>query len=207
MKKLALFLTAATGLFFTHCGVNRQITEAKTLGDCTYAISSADSIYLAGIDVRQLRDLSGPTDLIKYPQLGLALLRKNVPLDVRINLGITNPTNRLAGLNQLEYRVLLKGNELANGFLNQRIEVAPGGGRTTVPIRLSTNAYQLITDEKTRDSFVDLVRNLAGAQDAKATRVTIKIKPTLALGNKQINYPGYITIDQDVTNKILLGGN
>lgn len=127
------------------------------------------------------------------------------PLDARVNLDITNPTNKLAGINQLEYRVLLAGQELFNGFLNQRIEVPAGGGRTRVPIKLSTNAYQLLTDAKTRDAFTQLVQNLSGASGSKPSKLTIKIKPTLALGNKAINYPGYITIDQDVTNKILLG--
>ncbi|MCY7353350.1 MAG: hypothetical protein LH606_22265 [Cytophagaceae bacterium] len=204
MKKLTFFLLAISALLFTRCGVNKQIAEAKALGDCKFNINSADSVYLAGVDVRQFRSMRD-FDLTRYPQLGLAVLRKNVPLDVRINLGVTNPTNRLAAINQLEYRILLKGTELFNGFLNQRIEVAPGGGQTSIPIRLNANAYSLLTDANTRDSFLELVRNLAGAEDAKATRLTIKIKPTLALGNKQVNYPGYITIDQDVTNKILLG--
>ncbi len=206
MKNLIFALTATVAVLCSACGVNRQLAEAKALGDCKFNLTSADSISLAGLDVRQFRNLN-ELDLAKYPQIGLALLRRNVPLNARLNLQIENPTNRQAGINQLEYKVLLKGNELFNGFLNQRIEVAPGGGRVTVPIRLSANAYSLLTDDKTREAFVELVRNLAGAQTTKASRVTIKIKPTLALGNKAINYPGYITIDQDVTNKLLLGGN
>lgn len=206
MKKLTLLFLTATALFCTRCGVNRQIAEAKALGDCKYNITSADSIYLAGVDARQFRNLE-EFDLKKYPQVALGVLRRNVPLDARINLEILNPTNRQAGISQLEYKVLLKNQELFNGFLNQRIEVAPGGGRTVVPIRLNANAYTLLTDDRTRDAFIDLVRNLGGAQNAKPTRISIKIKPTLALGNKAVNYPGYITIDQDVTNKILLGGN
>ena len=91
-----------------------------------------------------------------------------------------------------------------NGFLNQRIEVQPGG-KTQIPVRLSTNAYQLFTDAKTRDAFTQLVQNLAGASNTTPSKLTIKIKPTLALGNKAVNYPGYITIDQELTNKILLG--
>lgn len=206
MKNLTFILLAATALLCTRCGVNRQIAEAKALGDCRYNIASADSIYLAGVDARQFGNLEA-FDLKKYPQVALALLRRNVPLDARINLEIINPTNRNAGISQLEYKVLLKNQELFNGFLNQRIEVAPGGGRTVVPIRLNTNAYTLLTDDRTRDAFVELMQNLSGAKNAKPTRISIRIKPTLALGNKAVNYPGYITIDQDVTNKILLGGN
>ena len=204
MKKSIALLVVALPLLFSQCGVNKQISQAKTLGDCRYTIASADSIYLAGIDVRQLKKLED-INPARYPRLATGLLTRNVPLDARLNIDITNPTNKVAGINQLEYRILLAGQELFNGFLNQRIEVQPGGGRTRVPVRLNTNAYQLLTDSKTRDAFTQLVQNLSGASGTQPSKLTIRIKPTLDLLGKQVNYPGYITIDQDVTNKILMG--
>ncbi len=204
MKKVFVLSLLALPLLLASCGINKQISQAKTLGDCRYSILSADSIYLSGIDVQKLRKIED-LDPVKYPRLAAGLLTRNIPLDARLNLQIVNPTNKLAGINQLEYKVLLAGRELFNGFLNQRIEVQPGGGRTVVPVRLNTNAYQLLTDAQTRDAFTQLVQNLAGSPDTKPSKLTIRIKPTLDLGSKQINYPGYITIDQDVTNKILTG--
>ena len=204
MKKGLILVLVALPLLFNQCAVNNQISQAKALGECRYTIASADSIYLAGIDVRQLRKLED-INPARYPRLATGLLTRNVPLDARLNINITNPTNKLAGINQLEYRILLAGQELFNGFLNQRIEVQPGGGTTLVPVRLNTNAYQLFTDPKTRDAFTQLVQNLSGAAGTQPSKLTIKIKPTLDLLGKQVNYPGYITIDQDVTNKILLG--
>ncbi len=204
MKKELVLLLIALPLLFSQCSVNKQISQAKALGDCRYTIASADSVFLAGVDVRQLRKVED-INPARYPRLAAGLLTRNVPLDARINLDITNPTNKLAGINQLEYRIILAGQELFNGFLNQRIEVQPGGGKTRVPVRLNANAYQLLTDPKTRDAFTQLVQNLSGAADTKPSKLTIRIKPTLDMGGKQINYPGYITIDQDVTNKILLG--
>ena len=204
MKKELIITLLALPLLFSRCGVNKQISQAKALGDCRYSIASADSVYLAGVDVRQFRKLED-INPARYPRLAAGLLTRNVPLDARINLDIINPTNKLAGINQLEYRILLAGQELFTGFLNQRIEVQPGGGKTRVPVRLNANAYQLMTDPKTRDAFGELVQNFSGAAGAKPSKLTIRIKPTLDLGGKQINYPGYITIDQDVTNKILMG--
>ena len=205
MKKSLVLLLAALPLLFNRCSVNQQLAQAKALGDCRYTIASADSVYLAGTDIRQFRKLED-LNPARFPRLAAGLLTRNVPLDARINLDITNPTNKLAGISQLEYRILLAGQELFTGFLNQRIEVPPGGGRTRVPVRINANAYQLFTDPKTRDAFTQLVQNLSGNADTKPSKLTIKIKPTLALGNKAINYPGYITVDQEVTNKILLGG-
>lgn len=197
-------MLAALPLLLSQCNVNKQISQAKTLGDCRYTVASADSIFLAGTDVRQFRKLED-INPAKFPRLATGLLLRNVPLDARLNIDITNPTNKLAGINQLEYKIMLAGQELFNGFLNQRIEVQPGGGKTRVPIRLNTNAYQLMTDPKTRDAFTQLVQNLSGGSGTQPSKLTIRIKPTLDLLGKQVNYPGYITIDQDVTSKILMG--
>lgn len=207
MKRYLLLYLALLPFLLSRCGVSRQVTEAKTLGDCRYAIKSADSITISGYDIQQFRNMRSINDFnpIKFPRIAAGLLTRNVPLDARINLGITNPTNKNAAINQLEYRILIAGQELFQGFLNQRIEVAPGGGQTSIPIRLNANAYQLLTDDKTREAFTQFVGNLAGSDNSKPSRVTIKIRPTLDLGNKAINYPGYITIEQGVTNKILFG--
>lgn len=203
MKKSLVFVLLVLPLLFSQCSVNQQISQAKTLGDCKYNIVSADSVLLAGTDVRQFQ-FSKLDDLLRYPKLATGLLLRNIPLSARINLGIRNPTAKLAGINQLEYKILLAGQELFTGFLDQRIEVQPGS-TTTIPIRLTTNAYQLITDGATRDAFVQLVQNLGGAANTQPSKLTVKLKPTLALGNKAVNYPGYITIEQEITNKILTG--
>ena len=203
MKKKPFLLLAVLPLLFSQCSVNQQLSQAKALADCKYTIASADSVLLAGTDVRQFQ-FRKLEDLTRYPKLAAGLLLRNVPLSARINLDIRNPTAKLAGINQLEYKILLAGQDLFNGFLDQRIEVPPGG-QTQIPIRLTTNAYQLITDASTRDAFVQLVQNLGGAANTQPSKLTIKIKPTLALGNKAVNYPGYITIEQEITNKILTG--
>lgn len=203
MKKALVVTVFVLPLLFSQCSVNQQISQAKALGNCKYAIASADSVYLAGTDVRefQFRTLQ---DLTRYPKLAAGLLLRNVPLSVRLNLDITNPTAKLAGINQMEYKILLAGQELFNGLLNQRIEVLPGS-QIRIPVRLSTNAYQLITDGATRDAFVQLVQNLGGAANTQPSKLTIKLKPTLALGNKEVNYPGYITIEQEINNKTFMG--
>ena len=208
MKKIisAVGLLAVV-LLLSQCGVSKQIKEAKTFGDCKYAITSIDSIYLAGTDVREFRNVSSAKDLDprNYPDLALGLLRKKVPLDLRVNLDVNNPTNRLAAINQLEYIVLLSGSEIFKGVLNRRIEVYPGTGSTKIPVHLSTNAYDLLTNDQTRDDFIAMVQSLAGKSDSKPAKLTVKIKPTLAVGDREVNYPGYITFDQEITTNMVIG--
>lgn len=205
MKKISLIILGIAFIgFFQRCAVTRQISEAKTLGDCKYTIASADNITLAGIDIRQFKSIQD-FDLAKSPRLALALFSKDVPLNLRLNLDVTNPTKQQAGINQFEYKVLLSENEVFTGFWDQRIDVQPNGGTTRVPMQLSTNAYRLLTDAKARDAFVNMVENLSGKTGTQPTKLTIKLKPTLGIGNSQVNYPGYITIEKEVTAKMLAG--
>ena len=53
------------------------------------------------------------------------------------------------------------------------------------------------------EEILDFVRGgESGAAERKGV-VTIKIKPTIDVGGKLVKYPGYITIDKEVSSKIL----
>lgn len=195
MYALIIILSSCTGL-------NKQVNQVKALEDCKYEISSVDSITVANVNVKDFLG-KDKVDLVKMPRIALALLRKNLPLKARVNLSISNPTNQLAAINQFEYKVLVKNRELAGGFVNQRIAVSPQGGNVTVPIQINSNVYEVLSDDKAMDAVYDF---LIGAGDESKERkgmVTIKIKPTLDLGNKQIQYPGFITIDKEISSKNL----
>ena len=197
MKKIGILSLIV--LLFAGCGINRQIGNLKAFEKCRYDLISADSIYVANINASNLMGESG-LDLKKTPRLALAILRKDVPLRARLNLSIENPSPDLAAINQFEYKILIKNRELATGFVNQEIAVNPSD-KVTVPIQLNANVYNLLTDQKIQDAIADFVTDDSGK---KKGVVTIKIKPTLGTGNRKIKYPGYITIDKEISSKILL---
>lgn len=177
--------------------MNKQVEQAKALGKCRFELVSADSIYLAGINMNQFRDQNN-INLGSLPRLAMGFISKSIPLDARLVLKITNPSAGTAAINQFEYKILLRNSEVFTGYVNHRVEVAPVGGTTRVPIVISTNAYHLITDDQTREAFTDLIQNLSGAKNSRKSVITIKIKPTLDLGNKEIKYPGYITFEKEI---------
>lgn len=194
MKKVILINVIALTLFGCS-GLNKQISRIKALEDCKYEINSADSISIANVDIK---DLIGneKLDFSKMPQFALAFLRKNVPLKARLNLIISNPSRNTAAINQFEYKVLIKGQELAGGFVNQKVVVSPNGGTTSVPIVINSNIYNVLSDGKAMKAISDFI---TGAGDAgQKETVVFKIRPTLDLGNKQIKYPGYITIEKEL---------
>ncbi len=197
MKKYTLLLLLPLTFLLGRCGVNKQIEQAKALGKCRFDLVSADSVYLSGINMNQFKGMDN-INIATLPRLAMGFISKNIPLDARMVLRITNPSGETAAINQFEYKILLKNNEVFNGFVNHKIEVSAGGGQTRVPINIRTNAYHLITDDQTREAFADLVQNLSGTKSVRKSVITIKIRPTLDLGNKEIKYPGYITFDKEV---------
>jgi hypothetical protein len=196
LTKYILLLTLVS-VFATACGINKQTRELRALEDCKYYIRSADSVYLAGIAIK---DFSTAKDfnLAKYPGIALGLLRKNIPIEGNVNLQITNPTSRQASINQFEYLIMIKGREIANGFVNQKVSIGAGSS-TTIPIALKANIYSLLADDKTRNEIIDFLNT----DKEQKGLVTLKIKPSIAIGNKLIKYPGYISIDKELSNKIL----
>lgn len=199
MKRLSIILLFA--MFLAGCGLNKQARQIEALEKCTYEITSADSIYLAGRDVTKLVK-NRTLELRNVPELALALFRKNIPLKARVNLTITNPTATEAAINQFEYIVLIKNQEIANGFVNQKVSIQPGG-TTTVPVRVNSNIYSFLSNGKTMEEILDFVRGgESGASERKGV-VTIKIKPTIDVGGKLVQYPGYITINKEVSSQIL----
>ena len=199
MKRLVLLGMVA--LFASGCGLNKQARLLEAFEKCTYEINSADSVYVAGRDVSKL--IRNRTfELRNIPELALAVFRKNIPLSAKVNLTINNPTSHTAAINQFEYIVLIKGQELANGFINQRVSIEPGG-TTTVPVRVNSNIYSFLSNGKTMEEVIDFLRGGESGAAEKKGMVTIRIKPTIEMGNKLVKYPGYITIDKEISSKIL----
>jgi hypothetical protein len=197
MKKIMMF--SALALLFSACGINKQVDQLQAFEKCRYEITSADSVYLGNVDVT---DLVGKKqfNLANMPGLMLAVLRQDVPLKAKLNLRIQNPAGKVAAINQFEYKILHKNTELATGFVNRKVQVEPGGV-TVVPIHVNSNIYDLLSDPKNQKAFADFLAE--GKPSEKKTVLTVKIKPTLDIGNNQIQYPGYITVDKEITNKIL----
>jgi len=198
MKKI-LFLGFLV-LVFSACGINKQVDQLKAFEKCRYEITSADSVFLGNVDVTDLVDRKD-FNLARIPSLMLAVLRQDVPLKASLKLKIQNPANEVAAINQFEYKILHKNTELATGFVNRKVVVEPGGGVTVVPININSNIYDLLSDPKNQKAFADFIAE--GKSSEKKTVLTVKIKPTLDIGNNQIQYPGYITVDKEITNKIL----
>jgi len=199
MKKIILF--CLTVIVLQSCGINRQAQQIKALEKCTYRITSADNISLAGANVKNLLDWQN-INLSSLPGLALGLLRRDIPLRAKLNLEIKNPTSDAAAINEFEYKILINKVELVNGFVNQNVNI-DAGQSTIVPIDMVANLYPFISDSKVMDQITDFLKSSKGGPEKKGI-LTLKIKPSFKVAGSLIKYPGFITIDKEISSKILL---
>jgi hypothetical protein len=183
------------------CGINKQAQQIKALEKCKYKILSADHISVAGTDIKKLMN-SENLSLGSLPGLALGVLRKDIPLRANLNMEINNPSADLASINEFEYKILINNQEIATGFVNQLVSIAAGQS-TTVPITVNANVYQFINNQKVLDDVTRFFQAGSGGSEQKGM-VTLKIKPSIKVGNTLVKYPGFITIDKEVSSKILL---
>ena len=199
MKKVVLYTLVA--IILSSCGINKQAQQIKALEDCEYKFLSANNITVAGTDIKKIVDQQN-INLANLPALALGFLRKDIPLRANLNVEITNPSTKDAAINNFDYIILINKQEIANGAVDQLVEIA-AGQRVQVPVQLNANIYQFLNNSKTLN---DISKFLSGASNGvtEVGLVTIKIKPSIRVGNELVKYPGYITIDKEISNKILL---
>lgn len=199
MNKIFFGLLLIVGL--GSCSVNKQAQQIKALEKCDYKLINASNITVAGTDVQKI--IKGNNiDLSSLPSLALGYLRKDIPLRANLNLEITNPSTTLAAINNFDYIILINKQEIANGTVDQRVSI-DAGQTTRVPVQLNANIYKFLADGNVLSDITDFVKATNGGTEKKGM-VTLKIRPSIMVGGGLVKYPGYITIDKEVSSKILL---
>lgn len=200
MKKILLL--CLTAIVISSCGINKQTRQIKALEKCTYRITSADQITLGGADVKKMIS-NQEINLASLPGLALGLLRKDVPLRARLNLEVKNPTGDDAAINEFEYKILINRQELATGFVNQAMNIAAGQS-SIVPVDMEVNVYPFISNSKVMGEINDFIKSGKNGGPERKGILTLKIRPSVRVGGTLVKYPGFITIDKEVSSKILL---
>lgn len=198
MRKI-LFV-CMTFLIVCGCGVNKQAQQIAALEKCSYKLLSAEQITVGGTDVSNLVNME-KLNLASLPGLALGLLTQDVPLKAKLNLEIKNPTSTAAAINNFEYQVLINNQELATGLVDQLVDVQPGG-TTVVPVNINLNAYRFISNKQVMQDIANLLQSDSGATETKGL-LTVKIKPSIKVAGALVKYPGFFTINKEITRKML----
>lgn len=197
---LRVALLGASAGFPDCAGVNRQVEEGKNFKDCTFALQSIEQATLAGVDVTNVRS-AADLSAADRARILTAYGSGSLPLNMRVNLQVTNPNQDLAALNALDYKILVDGNELATGATTERLEV-PGNSTATVTVPIKTDARQAIRNGGA-EALGGFALGLAD-RNRQPTRVTIAVRPSVKFLGATIKKSDYITVDKYVTARQVL---
>ena len=191
MKKLIALV--AVCLICVSCDVMNQVAEtANLVRKCKFSLENVQNVTLAGINLKNINTSS--LTATNVAKLGAALLTKNLPLDMTVNVGIQNPTTKPASLNAMDWKVAIDNVDMASGSTNKKVSV-PSKSKTAMPLSFNINTYDVFSKDG-----ISAVKNFVSSfsqKDATSSRVAIKVNPTVAIGSQSLKL-GYMTLSKQV---------
>lgn len=191
---LIITLISSITLLLGSCGLNKK-AQLDALAKSSYSIESIDGLRIADIPVESILS-DGEINSRYLPKLGLAVLKKDLPIKGALNLKISNSTFKSVRINQFKYLIEIQGKELFQGTVDQNIALEPNAS-TIVPMSFLTNLF----DVSEKSSLDKILADIMGSN--KTVPLTLKIKPSFRLGRKNIYFPSYISINKDLSKSML----
>lgn len=195
MKNIKVVVLLAIILTLAAC---KQLQELSNFAKCEFKIKSIENIILAGVNVQNVKSFSD-VSLLDAAKLTSAVVQNSFPLQFTLNVDVKNPNPTQASLNKLDWILFIDDIQLLSGTSQNKIQIASNGGIKNYPLAFNFNLKDVMK-EKTGQSLINFGLNLAGAGN-QASRVTLKAKPYITIGNFLLPYPGYITIKNEFTSK------
>lgn len=191
-SKVALFVAIALiTMMFAGCDVVQQAQQTYNLTKCDFRIQSVQNITLAGINVQNYKSIKD-LNIADGIKLTAAVAKSSFPLSLQLNLEGKNPNTTSAGLNKIDYILLIDDIQMTAGSVDKSFTIPPNNGTTIIPMMFTFDLKQVLQG-KSLDAILNFGFNLAGVGN-KPTRIKIKLKPSIRVGMTEIQYPGYLTV-------------
>jgi len=173
------------------------VRETLALRQVDFRYDRISDPAIAGLPLTKFthyEDLS----LVDVGRLALAVASKDVPLDITVHLGGTNPAgnNTTARMVQLDWSYLVDGREIITGRLDQAYAFPPGETRD-LPLGVRFNLIDFFGNDG--KVLFDTALVLSG-QRTSTKKVTLRLAPTIESPLGPIRYPVPITLDLGAAN-------
>jgi hypothetical protein len=171
--------------------------RASTFSKCEFRVNDVERITLNGKSVmekRQISDLS----LNEITTLLSSITSGPLMMDLTLLVDIRNPNKSTAAMNRIDWIMFIDDYKIMTGSTNKKV-VLPPNDVVTVPLEIKSDLKEVITSGGGY-ALLGLALNLAGIS-TQINRITLKAKPYITIGSKEIAYPGYISIKTDFTSE------
>jgi len=192
LKRLLFFISIIS---LVHgCAI---LSELTALTKCEFSFHSAQNPSVSGIEVNNKHSFSD-FNLLDGQAILRNLLNKTLPFEITANVEVKNPGTTTAAVNSIQWIAFIDDVQVAVGTVSDRVEVAPGGGTSLIPIRIQTDLFDYLKGDNPR-TMLNFALNLVDAGN-QPTRISLKIKPSVLIGGQSVLYPGYFTIQKEFSS-------
>ncbi|MCD4678766.1 MAG: hypothetical protein K8S00_00115 [Bacteroidales bacterium] len=184
-------------LLMGSCDISRQINEMNAFSKCDFRLYTIEDIKLAGVDIQQYKSYKD-LKFMDIATISTSLAKGNLPLTFTLNVQVKNPNPATAALNKMEWILFIDEIEILQGVSNQRAEIPPNGGISNLPLQINADLMKVLSGESA-EAVSNFAFNLAG-QGNRPSRIMLKVKPAIMVGNTPVSYPGYISVKNEFTS-------
>lgn len=190
LKRTLIILFVTAGL--ASCDVLTQVAQMANFANCTFDLNSVNHIEMLGINLskgmsRENLNISQGLALVN------AISNRSLPVTFNVNLDVSNPNSIAASMAKMDYILTLNGKQVVSTTMSNSVNV-PAKSNSMVTIPVTTDLFQLFSGESA-DAIVNLAFKLAGAS-SNPVNVGLQVKPYITVGNQQLAYPNYITLNK-----------
>ncbi len=182
-----------TGCLIWLCSCS-YLKELSALKECEFRMGTLENPMLAGVDISKIvttKDYS----LEQTGKITKSVLQGTLPLSFILNVEVKNPNLMNASMNKIEYQAFIDNTQVAAGSIAEHIVIPAGGGIANIPVKVETDILDLLKKEPI-NTLLNYTLNLAD-DGKRPVRVSLKIKPWIEIGTRDVEYPGYLTITKD----------
>ncbi len=194
MKKIAGLIVLCSVLLLSGCQVNKK-AQIKALADCEYDVASVEQVKFNGKNLSAYKGADGNYNISSLAGLAVALFSKELPLEGKVNLKITNPEVKKAAFNSFKYIIEEQGSPLFEGKVDQNVNLAQGES-AIVPMTFKANIFNKAKENGFENFFDELFNKKSEGF------IALKIKPSINIAGQNIYYPSYITVDKNFGKKL-----
>jgi len=192
MRKILLLTTAS--LLLNSCSA---LSELVAFTKCEFRLHSLQDPQACGINLIQHSSWSDFT-FMEGQTVAAHLLQKRLPFEITVNVEAMNPGTALAAVNSIQWIAFIDEMQVAQGMVSERVEIPPSGGLSQIPVRVKADLFDYLKGDNPR-AMLDFALNLVKAGD-QSSQVSLKIKPSVLIGTKEVQYPDYFTIGKEFSS-------
>ena len=194
-RKLFFVLITAILLAGSSCSILNQMEEMKRFSEVRFKIEAINDLTIAGVDMTGKQSFSDFT-FTETARLTSKLAADEIPAQFTVLLKATNPNNKRASMNRMDWKVFVDKQQVATGMIDEYVEIPPDGSETHVPVIVNVDVKNLISGESGK-ALMNLVSHITG-QGSEPSELSMELSPSIKVGNQMLDYPGSITVKNRV---------